>query len=138
MQQIIKETKIKYIYYTSNLPLPTYEKLTSKELLMTNNLIINNPTEFHNSALIITKENLQFEILTENSNYIDIVSDDSFFIKISDALILKTKSFNYLNIDTPISVSIANGYHILQLDGDLIISPESRDIRIEYVTASGI
>jgi hypothetical protein len=138
MQQILKETKIKYIYYTNNSPFPTYEKTNTKELLISNNLIITNPQEYHNSVLIIDRDNDQFETLVEGANYVDIISDSLFLIRISNSLILKTKSFNYFNGDTPISIEVANGWYDIDEEGALAITPEATDIKIEYVVAKGI
>lgn len=138
MQQILKETKIKYVYYVSGVPFPTYEKVNTKEILISNNLIITNPQEHHNSVLVIHADNDQFQILAEDANYVEIISEDLFIIRISDTLLLKTKSFNYFNAHDPINIEIANGWHTVQLDGTLLITPEAADIKIEYITAKGI
>jgi hypothetical protein len=138
MQQIIKETKIKYINYTAFPPYPTYEKNNTKDLLLESNIILTNPKEYHNSILIISKETDAFIPFAKDVNYIEIISDDLFLIKISTILIIKTKQFCYMNDLDPINIDIANGTYNLDLNGNLIPSTSLRDIKIEYIFAKGI
>jgi hypothetical protein len=138
MQQIIKETKIKYINYTAFPPYPTYERHNTKELLLENNVILTNPKEFHNSVLILPKETNAFIPFAKDVHYIEITSNELFLIKISTILIMKTKQFCYMNDQDPINIDIANGTYNINLNGDLIPSTSLRDMQIEYVFAKGI
>jgi len=139
MQQIIKETKIRYINYTEFPPYPTYEKSNTKELLLENNIIITNPKVYHNSVLILQKEDSQFIKLATSTNYIEIVSDELFILKLASNLILKTKQFCYMNDQIGINIDIANGsYDVDLISGELTPSILLKDIKIEYILVKGI
>lgn len=138
MQQILKETKIKYIYYIENPPYPTYEKNNSKEILITNNLFITNPLTYKSAVQILDRNYLSFSLIGSDINYIEILSEGYFYIRVNGTFILKTKSFNYYNDqDTLQSIELANGT-LDWINNALQYVPTSEDVKVEYVIANGI
>lgn len=138
MQQILKETKIKYIYYTQTPPYPTYEKNNTKELLISNNLFITNPLSYKSGVQILDEEPI-FRLVGVDLNYFEILSEEYFYIRLNNSFTLKTKSYNYYNANDGIDVEIAHGGLVLDPTTNSLTAPLGiTPIKVEYVLATGI
>jgi hypothetical protein len=139
MQQILKETKIKYIYFTNDPPYPTYEKNNVKEILIQNNVIITNPLNYKSGVKILAEDNLQFEVIALDTNYVEILSEKIFYLRINNSFLIKTKHFNYLNPeDHLISLEVLNGGCLIDNLNNITPGPVMEEIKLEYIIATGI
>ncbi len=140
MQQILKETKIKYIHFVDNPPFPTYEKTNSKELLAQENLIITNPTSFTSTIHILDSNNKEFIRIADNVNFLELISDKLFYIKINGGFRYRTKHFSYLNEQEQLgTIDILNGGCLINSITNLIIfGPIMEDIKVDCVICRGI
>lgn len=140
MQQILKEVKIKYVHYTNDPPFPTYEKSNTKEILVANNLFITNPKEYRNGVFILNKLDNTFTLLGTNYNYIELISDDYFFLRINNNLVLRTKTFNYFNANEYLeSIEVANGHLEFNSSTNTFSIPSvMEDVKVEFIHCNGI
>jgi len=111
MQQLIKDLKIRLIDYPITSLETTYHKdhsntLQSKQTILKSE---EDNVSYQSGEIHLKSSDIVFRLLGMNISFLEIVSDDYFYLDIGDGKILKTNSFAY-NSDIPIAqINIANG-----------------------------
>lgn len=135
MRQLIKEVRIKLLDYKldSDNRYPISYSQDFNGLLQKNNIIISNPMDFSNNVMILPASRLNFEILSMSCSFIELASDDFFFLRFDqNSQVLKTKSFSYFGESKLTNIAVANGTLIFDsVASTFDINALSREVSIK-------
>jgi len=132
LQTIIKELKI---HRSKHNDITNFSN--SKELILQTNVILTNPSVYSSNDYVLDEYNKEFLNIGNNINYIELISNDLFYIKLNNIFILQTKYFNYLNHEHPLlSVEILNGGCCIDSEELILVGYLQKEISINSVIAS--